>query len=101
MEFNGICVYATYRIEIKTIGTTFCKFDSEINDGIYEDFNNTEEKIVSGCELLKIFTSLLNQSYLYSFVAKDNVYSFGAFNPYHGDEVDTFITVLEELDATH
>ena len=101
MEFNGICVYATYRIKIETIGTTFWKFDSEINDSISEDFNNTEEKIASGCELLKIFTSLLNQSYLYAFVAKDNVYSFGAFNPYHGDEVDTFITVLEELDATH
>ena len=55
MEFNGICVYATYRIEIKTIGTTFCKFDSEINDGIYEDFNHTEEKIVSGYETAKKF----------------------------------------------
>ena len=101
MEFNGIGVYATYRIEIKTIGTTFCKFDNEINDGIYEDFNNTEEKIVSGCELLKIFTSLLNQSYLYAFVVKDNVYSFGTFNPYHGDGADTFITVLEGVQATH
>lgn len=44
MKFNGICVYATYRIEIKTTGTTFCKFESETYDGIYEDFNETEEK---------------------------------------------------------
>lgn len=60
-----------------------------------------KKKIVSGCELLKIFTNLLNQSYIYDFVTTDTVYSFGTFNPHYGDGADTRITILEELDVTH
>lgn len=94
-QFSGICTYYKYKVKIKYHSDYYCFTDFE-GDAIFEKDNSSEQKTLSGFELLKMFSEHLIDNDLCDFTTNGETYHFGMFTPTNGSTRDFDYTILKE-----
>ena len=76
----GFGVFNTYIVTIECEGSAYISTDWE-GDSKFEDYSFTEERTMSGGELMELFAKELNDKELFEFGLKNGKWCFGFFQP--------------------
>ncbi len=94
-QLFGLCSYYMYKVKIKYHSCYYCCTDFE-GDAVFENDNSIKQKILSGFELLKMFSKHLIDKDLCDFTTDGKTFHFGMFTPTNGSTCDFDYTILEE-----
>lgn len=91
----SIDIYGEYKVTFLNSGAYISQEDSTPDDIVFNNYENSEEKIIDGSKLLDIIKRELNDRYLQGFSIIDNTIRIETFNYYNGEN-NKYIMIIEK-----